>query len=220
VKRTTLRDTSGTFDLAPTAAAWTKGWTLTRNKSAPLRRHYGYQIDLGLPDHLQRHVVIDNDADQLRKLIGDLRTPGTWRKVCAAVEDVAPLLHERWQVQEPEYLMAVTLGEAAVPTTDGYRLSLSTSDEVTQAEFRDRNGELAAKGHVAHHDGTATFDQIVTEPAHQRKGLGRAIMAALTNQAIAHGARTGVLVATQQGQALYQTIGWTLVSPVVAAVII
>jgi GNAT superfamily N-acetyltransferase len=215
-----LSETSGIFDLAPTAAAWTKGWTLTRNKSAPQRREYGYQIDLGLPDHLQRHVVIGNDGNTLSKLIGDLRTPGTWLKVCAAVEDVGPLLHERWQVQEPEYLMAVTLSEAAVSTTDGYRLSLSTSDEVTQAEFRDRDGEPAAKGRVAHHNGTATFDQIVTEPAHQRKGLGRAIMEALTNQAIAHGARTGVLVATQQGQALYQTIGWTLVSPVVAAVII
>jgi GNAT superfamily N-acetyltransferase len=185
-----------------------------------VRRGYGYQIDLGLPDHLQRHVVINNDGRHLRDLIGSLQTPGTWLKVCAPVDDVASLLHESWQVQEPEYLMAVALRDTSVMAPEGYRMSLTTSGAVSEAEFRGMDGELAARGRVAQCDGTATFDQIVTEPAHQRKGLGRLIMAALTKESITHGARTGVLVATEQGRALYQAIGWTLVSPVVAAVLI
>ncbi|WP_395402300.1 hypothetical protein ACHMW6_29340 [Pseudoduganella sp. UC29_106] len=45
-------------------------------------------------------------------------------------------------------------------------------------------------------------------------------MSALGNLAVAEDARVGVLVATEQGRALYEAIGWTLVSPVTAAVIV
>jgi GNAT superfamily N-acetyltransferase len=195
------------------------GWTLTRNKASPVSQAYGCKIDLGLPDHLERHVVVDYDAEILRELTSSLHTPGTWLKVCAPPEKVIPLLHEDWQVQAPEYLMAVTLSDTPAAAHEGYRLSLSTSGAVTDAELRDMDGQLAAKGRLAHSEGVATFDQIVTEPAHQRKGLGRVIMAALGNLAIAREARVGVLVATEQGRALYQAIGWTLVSPMTAAVI-
>jgi GNAT superfamily N-acetyltransferase len=215
-----LSKTSAEFDVVPTATAWTKGWTLTRNKASPVGQPYGFKIDLGLPEHLERHVVVDYDAALLRELASGLRAPGTWLKVCAHPEKVIPLLHESWQVQPPEYLMAVALSDAPAVTHDGYQLSLSTSGAVTDAELRDMDGQLAARGRVAHSDGFATFDQIVTEPAHQRKGLGRVMMATLGNLAIAQEAGVGVLVATEQGRALYHAIGWTLVSPVTAAVIV
>jgi len=215
-----LSDTSGGFDVVRTATAWATGWTLTRNKASPVIQPYGCKIDLGLPEHLERHVVIEYDAQILRELSGGLRTPGTWLKVCAPPEMVIPLLHEDWQVQAPEYLMAMVLNETATVAHADYRLFLSTSGKVAEAELRDMDGQLAARGRVAHSDGIATFDQIVTEPAHQRKGLGRIIMAALSNLCIAQEARVGVLVATEQGRALYQAIGWTLISPVTAAVII
>lgn len=115
--------------------------------------------------------------------------------------------------------MAMALNDIAPVTHDGYQVSVSTSGAVSDAEIRARDGQLAARGRVAQCDGIATFDQIVTEPAHQRKGLGRIIMATLGNLSIAHEAKVGPLVATEQGRALYQAMGWTLVSPVTAAVI-
>lgn len=207
------------MDVADVASAWAKGWTLTRDKASPVSTGYGCKIDLGLPDHLERHVVVDFDAPLVRELAGGLRTPGTWLKVCAAAEDVAPLLHERWQVQAPEYLMAVVLGMDTAVAPEGYRLVVSNVGAVIEVEVRDLQGELAARGRAAHNGGFATFDQIVTEPAHQRRGLGRLVMAALGNYAIAQGATLGVLVATDQGRALYQTLGWRLVSHVTAAVV-
>ncbi|MBV6323551.1 GNAT family N-acetyltransferase [Duganella violaceipulchra] len=174
---------------------------------------------MGLPEHLERHVVVDDDEGILLELIDKLHTPGTWLKVCAHPEKVIPLLHENWQVQAPEYLMAVALQGAVAGPHDGYLLSLSTTGAVTEAELRDVDGQLAARGRVAHSDGVATFDQIVTELLHQRKGLGRVIMATLVNASIAQEASVGVLVATEQGRALYQAIGWAMVSPVTAAVI-
>ncbi len=211
--------TAEEFAVASTATAWAMGWTLTRSKASPVSQPYGCKIDLGAPEHLERHVVADYDAEILRGLASTLQAPGTWLKVCADPETVVPILAKSWQVQAPEYLMAVTLNETAAVVQDGYRLSVSTSGAVIDAELRDMDGQLAARGKVAHSDGVATFDQIVVEPEHQRKGLGRAIMATLGNLSIAQEARVGVLVATEQGRALYQTLGWTLVSPVTAAVI-
>jgi hypothetical protein len=218
-ERTKLSETSGEFNVVPIATAWATGWTLTRNKPSPVPQTYGCKIDLGLPEHLERHVVVDDDPDILHALASNLQTPGTWLKVCALHVKVIPLLHDKWQVQAPEYLMAVNLNETAAGTHHGYRLSQSTSGAVTDAELRDMDGQLASRGKVALSDGFATFDQIVTESAHQRKGLGRVIMATLVKLSIAEGAKVGVLVATEQGRALYQAIGWSLVSPVTAAVI-
>lgn len=219
MKGTNLTGTSQEFNVAPTATAWATGWTLSRNKASPVRQTYGYTIDLGFPDHLERHVVVDDDWKILHELTSRLHTPGTWLKVCAHPEKVSPILHDNWHVQPPEYLMAVALNAAPAPPHVGYRLSLSTTGKLTEAELRDMAGHLAARGRVAHDDGFATFDQIVTEPGHQRKGLGRVIMAALGNRSIAQEARVGVLVATEQGRALYEAIGWSLVSPVTSAVI-
>ncbi|MGY5131575.1 GNAT family N-acetyltransferase [Streptomyces nigrescens] len=64
---------------------------------------------------------------------------------------------------------------------------------------------------------SVVFDMIGTEPAHQRRGLGRAVMAALAGRAVEWGARQGVLVASPDGRALYEAMGWRLRSPVTAA---
>ncbi|WP_141753321.1 hypothetical protein [Duganella sp. HH101] len=115
------------FEVVPTAAAWTKGWTLTRGKAAPVSQPYGYKIDLGVPECLERHAMVDYDTGVVRALTDRLHT--------------------------------VALDNAAAVAPDGYQLSLSTSGAVSDAELRDVNGELAARGRVAHSDGVATFDQ-------------------------------------------------------------
>ncbi len=204
----------------PVATAWTQGWWLTRDKAAPLVRPYGCAFNLGLPDNLERHVVIDFKADVLRELASRLHMPGTWLKVCAPAEQVAPLLPPRWRVQPAEYLMAQTLYQTTIAVPDGYRPTVRTVGPVTDVELRGGHDEMAAKGRVAHTDGFAVFDHIETSPRHQRKGLGRVVMATLSDSALAHGARTGVLLATEEGRALYHAIGWTVVSPVTAAVIV
>jgi GNAT superfamily N-acetyltransferase len=82
-----------------------------------------------------------------------------------------------------------------------------------------RDGSLAASGHLALGKRRATYDRIGTEAAHQRRGLGRAVMHALQAVAHAHGRHAGVLVATPEGRALYESIGWRLHGPWATAVI-
>lgn len=213
-----MKDHPHKFNQTAAVEAWVHGWTLTRGKLPPVKQTYGYKIDLGMPDHLERHVVASCDAQALRELTGNLAVPGTWLKVCASPEMVTPFLRDIWIVQPPEYLMAVVLHQATPIAHNDYQLSVRTSGAVTDAEFRNKEGQLAARGRVAQSSGFAIFDQVVTEPEHQRKGLGRIIMAALSNLSIANESKIGVLVATEDGRALYETIGWTVVSPVTAAV--
>jgi GNAT superfamily N-acetyltransferase len=94
-------------------------------------------------------------------------------------------------------------------------LSLSTfeQDGVHYAEVR--SGEaIAASGRVFVVGDTAVFDKIITEPAFQRRGLGSFIMRALAAQAFGHDVRTGLLLASTDGQKLYSHLGWTTVARV------
>jgi len=58
-------------------------------------------------------------------------------------------------------------------------------------------------------------DQIVTETAHRRRGLGRAMMNSLAAEAVAGGCSSAVLMASEAGRGLYSALGWELLSPFV-----
>ncbi|MFJ4906032.1 GNAT family N-acetyltransferase [Streptomyces sp. NPDC093249] len=51
-------------------------------------------------------------------------------------------------------------------------------------------------------------DRIETDPAHRRRGLGSNVMLTLEAAAAQAGAGTGVLAATVDGLALYDSLGW------------
>lgn len=59
----------------------------------------------------------------------------------------------------------------------------------------------------------AVVDQVATADEHRRKGLGGLVMRTLQNTAYEAGARTGVLVGTPDGRALYSALGWTAHAP-------
>ncbi|MFC7245569.1 GNAT family N-acetyltransferase [Catellatospora aurea] len=80
----------------------------------------------------------------------------------------------------------------------------------------DRAGATAASGRLAP-AGESIIDQVETAPAHQRRGLGTTVMRTLSDHAARHGMTTGLLVATDDGRRLYQSLGWPVRSEVAAA---
>ncbi|HKX89506.1 MAG TPA: GNAT family N-acetyltransferase, partial [Sphingopyxis sp.] len=58
----------------------------------------------------------------------------------------------------------------------------------------------------------------VTEAQFARRGLGSAIMAELGRLAAHRGATTRLLVATADGKALYERLGWSLRSDIVSVI--
>jgi GNAT superfamily N-acetyltransferase len=177
-------------------------------------------VDVGLPGHVSRHIVPSPDPGILRHLTTTLTAPGTWLKLCAAEEDMAPLLPSPWTVKDREFMMTVPLGRATAPEAPpGYTLAVTTRAGVTVARLLTAAGEVAARGQFAVAGWAAVVDQVETAARHRRRGLGTVIMRTLTAAAAAKGANTGILVATAEGQALYETLGWTLHTPMTAAVL-
>jgi predicted GNAT family N-acyltransferase len=74
------------------------------------------------------------------------------------------------------------------------------------------DGRLAASGYAAETSEAFIYDRIVTDAYHRRKGLGHAVMATLRS-AKRNSANPELLVATEDGKALYSTLGWRIVSP-------
>ena len=101
-----------------------------------------------------------------------------------------------------------------------YHLTLETiAIHLTLATITSPNGELAASGRLGLVGDVAIYDRIRVQDAHQRRGLGRALMAALGEAANRAGASRWVLVATPEGRALYETLGWSVHAPYTSAFI-
>lgn len=74
-----------------------------------------------------------------------------------------------------------------------------------------QDGRIAAEGSMGVLGDHATFDGVETTPRFRRQGLGRHVMANLTDHALAAGARHGILAASDEGRRLYESLGWTSV---------
>ncbi len=71
-----------------------------------------------------------------------------------------------------------------------------------------QEGKPAAKGQICVDGKIAIFDRITTEEAMRRRGLGSLVMRTLAEDAVGAGADKGWLIASPQGQLLYERLGW------------
>lgn len=195
---------------------WVRGWALSRGTPAPVAERDGYRIDVGLPGHQVRYVLLDPGS--VRPRAAELSEPGTWLKVCGSPEQVRPGLTSGWTIRAPEYLMSAELvPRLPVIPPDPYAVELRSTGDVHDVVVRAADGGCAAKGRAAVHGRAAVIDMVETDPAHRRRGLGKVVMAELTRVAAERGAVRAALVATEDGLALYEKIGWTVESPITAA---
>ncbi|MEO3886794.1 GNAT family N-acetyltransferase [Nonomuraea sp. B5E05] len=194
---------------------------ISRRAPRPVPQPWGWRVDVGLPGHVARHIVAAPTPEILHQLTSRITTPGTWLKLCAPAEAVVPHLPPSWRIQEPEFMMTTT----RLPRTDrpaapaGYTAAVTTRAGVTVARVLTNAGEVAARGQFAPAGRTAVVDQVETAARHRRRGLGTVIMRTLASAAASTGARQGILVATADGRALYETLGWTLHTPMTAVVL-
>ena len=201
--------------------AWALGWALNRQTPAPVLHADGLRIDVGQPRHTRRFLFAGL-SPALAELGRSVDEPWVFLKACATADALRALLPPHWRLEAEGFLM--TCGDqpfpAAGPLPPGYALAVADDGAVVNVQVHAPDGSPAAAGFAAlGDDGWATYDRIVTAPAHQRRGLGRAVMAALQARAHALGRRAGVLVATPEGRALYESLGWRLRSPWATAVI-
>ncbi|MER5228173.1 GNAT family N-acetyltransferase [Streptomyces flaveus] len=194
--------------------AWVDGWVVSRGAAPPVVEPWGYTVDVGQAEHVTRHVLgaTGDEVEEatVRKVADAVTGAGVWLKVFAEPSAVGPWLGDGWWVDpEPAFLMSTRFtGEPAAPVPDGYRVRVWSRGGVTRVLVTAADGSWAARGQIAPTGATAVADQIETAPAHRRRGLGRFVMHTLARAAVDRGAETGVLGATPEGRALYESLGW------------
>ena len=192
---------------------WSEGWAVSRGTAAPVVTQWGLRIEVGAENQLRRHLLLDPQEQPVRELAASIDEPLTWLKSHVEPAVLAPWLPGGWVEDDPGWLMAIDVAPAAVVLPDGYRLTSEAKEGVTYVRILASGDELAARGQYGYVGDYGTVDQITTEPAHQRRGLGSAVMSALANAADQLGASTSVLGATVQGRALYESLGWKVHAP-------
>ncbi|MBL1097570.1 GNAT family N-acetyltransferase [Streptomyces coffeae] len=196
--------------------AWVEGWVISRLASPPERTLYGFVFDVGTqPRQVTRHVLPEANEALVRELTSTITAPGTWLKTLLPREVVGPWMAPGWDFDDPGFLMSTPLAPVSAPVPDGYRMRTWTRGGLTRALVVTTDGTFAARGQVAVPPGadTAVVDQIETATDQRRKGLGSLVMRTLAHEALAVGARSAVLGATPEGQALYESLGWRTDAP-------
>ncbi|WP_327308879.1 GNAT family N-acetyltransferase [Streptomyces sp. NBC_01298] len=192
---------------------WIDGWVVSRGSSDPIVEPWGWTIDVGQSKHVARHVLPEPSEADVRKIVAATSAPGTWLKLFAEEETVLPWVGPGWRNDVPGFLMTCRLAAERPEVPAGYTLTRWTRGGVSRVLVRTPEGHFAARGQIAHAGAHAVVDQVETAADHRRKGLGGLVMRALQSTAYETGARTGVLVGTPDGRALYSALGWTTHSP-------
>ncbi|MGK5025862.1 GNAT family N-acetyltransferase [Janthinobacterium sp. RB2R34] len=197
--------------------SWLSARSIVRGLPLPVPDHGGWRVETGSPDELRRHVFAGPDP-AISTLASTIISPHILIKMCGPGEQLLQLLPPGWQLLQGRFFMTHQGGLAVQSLPAGYRLDVVTANGITEARILAQDGGIAASGHAVEYGGVFVFDRIVTEPAHQRRGLGRAIMAALGARQGSGSARR-VLVATEDGLKLYASLGWEVQSPYSTAAI-
>ncbi|MFE1772032.1 GNAT family N-acetyltransferase [Streptomyces sp. NPDC059008] len=199
---------------------WAAGWAVSRATPPPSERPWGCCLDVGRPDQVARHVLPEAHEAAVRAAAASVTVPHTWLKVPMDPDGIGPWLPAGWVVDKGEagHLMAADLTATDPVAPAGYTVSLETRAGVTYVQVHSADGELAAQGQQAVLGRAAVVDRVVTQEAHRRRGLGGLVMCTLADHAAAEGATLGVLGATDEGRALYETLGWKTHAPLAACI--
>ncbi len=196
--------------------AWVYGRAVSRGMPLPASGGGGFRIETGLPHEMRRYVfpAVSPDLVAVAKAISE---PRVFVKAFVTAADLARALPPGWEIQPPGYMMirdGAAAGDAPL-LPPGYSLAVGLDGSTTVATITALDGNCAASGRAADYDGYRVYDQIVTEPEHLRRGLGRAVMAALEPSRD----KVPLLVATEAGRSLYMALGWRVVAPYTSAVL-
>lgn len=198
------------FVIPDLVRTWVAGWSVSRNTPRPVEHPWGHYIEVGRPELVGRHVLPHASQAMVREAAASVTVPYTWLLLPAEPDEAEGWLPAGWSVDREEtgHLMTLDLRTTRPVAPDGYTATVATRDGVTHVRVWDAAGESAAQGQMALLGRDTVVDRVITDERHRRRGLGSFVMRALGDLAVAEGAALGVLGATDQGRALYETLGW------------
>jgi GNAT superfamily N-acetyltransferase len=196
---------------------WQRGWSASRGWTDYQRIDDVTVVRIGEPQRRVEYIATEPNVTAAAHLaLTDCNPPGSsWLTVgtddpVRLAADLKPLEFVR-----TEWLMTIELADqASYPVPPPYTLDVSVTPSVVDVKICGY-GELAASGRMAVLHTGAVADMIVTDAAHRRRGL--AVMTALAEAAQSQSATTAYLAASPDGHPLYNSLGWTTLTPLLVA---
>ncbi|WP_328470794.1 GNAT family N-acetyltransferase [Actinoplanes sp. NBC_00393] len=208
-------------ELRDLVVRWQRGWSVARALPTAEDVGGGLRVRCLQPGRDVEYVALDSASlSRLAKLVA-AEDAVTWLTVpttdpvgtASALEAAGLSLIKRSEMLMTADLRGLPQKAPAAP----YRLRTELDAEVVTATVQDESGEVGARGTMGLTGTDAIADRIETVPAHRRRGLASAIMSGLTRAAILEGAEHGILIASEEGQRLYSTLGWQPAADVLIA---
>jgi GNAT superfamily N-acetyltransferase len=190
---------------------WQLGWAAARGFAPAVEERGGLHVPVGEESRNVEIVVLDADAVAALAFEVAGSAENNWLTVPTNDDDAvrSAFRDAGLELIREECLMSTDLGEhPVVAPAESYAVSTSADGPVLTTRIEHSSGELAAHGVMTVIGTDAVAHAINTEPGHRRRGLASALMSALVNEAVARGAKTGILVASAEGELLYQRLGW------------
>ncbi|MCW6531701.1 GNAT family N-acetyltransferase [Sphingomonas sp. MMSM20] len=197
--------------LDPALFAWLAARSIARGVPLPVASHGGYRVDTRSDTETARWVFA-HAGPGLESLARAIHAPRHFLKLCATPDVLHAALPPGWQIHPPGYFMIANAAPPNQTPAPGYEIAIERRGAVTQVRITAADGTPAASGYAAETAEAFIYDRIETAPAHRRRGLGGAVMAAL-HRAKRRQETPELLVATEEGRALYTTLGWRVLSP-------
>lgn len=192
---------------------WLKGWCLSRELPFPVQFGSGFKVNVNQKEQKARYVFSKPDDDFFR-LADEICEPFVFLKVCTGPESIVNRMPTRWKLQPQGYLMYCfkPMSATNMSLPSGYRLEFEHYNTTFLIKILTIEGELASIGRVVLVDDLAIYDRILTTDKHRRKGLAKFLVKELEKIAMSKNMSKNILVATEEGSLLYQSLGWEIYS--------
>jgi GNAT superfamily N-acetyltransferase len=190
--------------------AWLSGRSISRGVPQPVPDRGGFRVDSNTDAEICRWVFPKIDS-ALIKLALSVQEPRRFVEVCAGADELRTVLPRHWQVQASYYFMQASDARLHRHLSKEYISNVSRTGDALEVRIWTGIGALAASGYGGETPAAFVYDRIVTAPEHRRRGLGHVVMAML-QAAKRHTGSRELLVATEDGRALYSKLGWRTIS--------
>ena len=191
--------------------AWLSARSVARGLPPPVPDYGGFRVDTMSDEEIARWVFPTIGAG-LHTLAHTITEPRHLLKLCGGADELQAALPPTWGLHAQSYFMRAIGKPPARRLPDGYVIEVKHAGAVLEARIMSETGDLAASGYAAEAGGVFVYDRIVTQPEHRRRGLGHVLMRTL-HDVRQHPGNPELLVATEDGRALYETLGWKTISP-------
>lgn len=192
---------------------WVDGWSHSREVPRPRPVPGGWFLESRSAEENGRIVLSEPTPGLLEAVVAAEQPEGRLVKFPGEPATWLPRFPAGWVPEHAGWFMVSELrptDPGRLP--DGYTLDVESTDTLVRVRITDATNQVAARGQAGLGRTYAVPDRIVTKAGHQRLGLGTVVMAELGHQALDAGRRRAVLGATVEGRALYERLGWRVVS--------